>query len=220
MNITSTSNIARWIRRESSHIFHELNPALRRKTAQWESTNGVNFLQQIGVKKSDIVIDFGCGPGNFCIPAARLVGANGRVYAVDNNPRILKKARRKADALGLRNLRTACNLSILMPLPDGRNCDVALLYDMLHFLSVSERKDLYATLHEVLAENGLLSVYPKHVQDDDPRRNFMAMTTEDVAREIETSGYCLSLRLPVRVWHARNIVDGIVLNFVKRGRMP
>ena len=67
------NNVMRRIRREWRHLFHELNPASRRKAAQWENSGGVDFLRIIGVKESDVVIDFGCGPGKFCIPAARLV---------------------------------------------------------------------------------------------------------------------------------------------------
>ena len=210
------SNMAHWIRRESTHLFHELNPVSRRKTAQWENTNGINFLQQIGVKKGDTIIDFGCGPGHFCIPAARFTETNGRVYAVDKNPRVLKKVRHKAEALGLRNLRTACNLSAFTSLPDGRKYDVALLYDMLHFLDAPERKKLYAALYDILADDGLLSVHMKYVKDNDPGRYFMTMSAEEVAREIETAGFCLSRRLPVRIWHSYDTENSLVWNFIKR----
>jgi len=210
------NNVIRWIRRKALHFFHELNPASRRKAAQWENSGGVDFLRIIGVKESDVVIDFGCGPGNYCIPAARLVGADGMVYAVDKNPRVLKKVRRKADALGLQNLCAAGSLAELIPLPQGRQCNVALLYDMLHFLDAPERKELYTALHDILAENGILSVHLKHVKDDDPARYFLTMSTEDVAREIERAGYCLSQKLPIQVWHSHDTENGIVWNFIKR----
>lgn len=210
------NDIMRWIQREWRHLFHELNPASRRKAAQWANSGGVDFLRIIGVKKDDVVIDFGCGPGNFCIPAARLVGAEGMVYAVDKNSRILKKTRRKANTLGLQNLRAAGSLAELMPLPQGRQCNVALLYDMLHFLDAPERRELYAALHDILAENGILSVHLKHVKDNDPARYFLAMSAEDVAREIETAGYCLSQKLPIQVWHSHNTENGVVWNFIRR----
>jgi SAM-dependent methyltransferase len=210
------NNVIRWIRRKALHFFHELNPASRRKAAQWENSGGVNFLRIIGVKKNDVVIDFGCGPGKFCIPAARLVEAAGMVYAVDKNPSVLKKVRRKADMLGLKNLHAAGCLAELLPLPDDRKCNVALLYDMLHFLDAPERRELYAMLHAILAENGILSVHLKHVKGDDPARYFLTMSAEDVAREIETNGFCLSQRLPVRVWHSHNTENGVAWNFIKR----
>ena len=206
----------RWIRREWRHLFHELNPASRRKAALWENSGGSDFLRMIGVKEGDVVIDFGCGPGKFCVPAARLVGTAGRVYAVDKNQKILKKVRRKAAELGLQNLYAAGCLAELTPLPEGRTCNVALLYDMLHFLDVNERKELYMALHGVIAKNGLLSVHLKHVKGDDPGRHFLTMSAEDVAREIEMAGYRLSQKLPLKIWHAHDATDGIVWNFVKQ----
>lgn len=210
------NDMLRWIRREWRNLFHELNPASRRKADRWAKCGGLDFLRIIGVKENDLVIDFGCGPGNYCIPAARLVGAEGMIYAVDKNPRVLKKTRRKAGAFGLQNLRVAGSLAELMPLPEGRQCNVALLYDMLHFLDAFERRELYATLRDVLAENGILSVHLKHVKGDDPARYFLTMSAEDVAREIETSGFCLSRRLAVQVWHSHDTENGIIWNFIKR----
>ena len=210
------NNITRRIRRESIHMFHALNPVSRRKAARWENSEGVDFLRLIGVKKNDVLIDFGCGPGNFCVPAARLVGADGMVYAVDKNPRVLRKVRRKANARGLQNLRAANSLAELTPLPDGRSCNIALLYDMLHFLDAPERKELYTALHGILTVEGLLSVYMKHVKDNDPGRYFLTMSAEEVAREIETAGFRLSRRLPARIWHSYDTENGLVWNFVKR----
>jgi len=210
------NDITLWIRREWRHLFHKLNPASRKKAAQWINSGGVDFLRMIGVKECDVVIDFGCGPGNFSIPAGRLVGTDGIVYAVDKNPRVLKKVRRKADALGLQNLRAADSLAELMPMPEGRSCNVALLYDMLHFLDAPERMELYAALHDMLANEGILSAHLKHVKDNDPGRHFMTMSAEDVAREIETAGFCLYRRLPVQVWHAHDTENSFVWNFIKR----
>ena len=204
------------VRHESRYLFHVLNPISRRKAAHWENSDGVEFLRIIGVKENDIVIDFGCGPGRFCIPAARLVCADGMVYAVDKNPRVLKKVRHKANAVGLQNLRAAGSLAELMPLPEGRMCNVALLYDMLHFLDAAERQQLYTTFYGILATNGLLSVHMKHVKGNDPDRHFLTMSAEDVAREIEMTGFCLSRRLPVRIWHSNDMENSIVWNFIKR----
>jgi cobalt-precorrin-6B (C15)-methyltransferase len=51
-----------------------------------------------------MVLDFGCGSGTYTIPAAKAVGATGRVYALDINPRALDRVERKAERAGLRNI--------------------------------------------------------------------------------------------------------------------
>ncbi|MEK7105454.1 MAG: methyltransferase domain-containing protein [Patescibacteria group bacterium] len=41
-------------------------------------------LQEVGVKQGEKVADFGCGSiGHFVFPAARFVGKDGKVYAID-----------------------------------------------------------------------------------------------------------------------------------------
>ena len=44
------------------------------------------ILREAGIRNGMTVLDFGCGPGGFSLAAAKLVGPDGRVYAVDNHP--------------------------------------------------------------------------------------------------------------------------------------
>jgi len=49
-------------------------------------------------------IDVGCGKGFFALPAARLIGSKGIVYAVDASSEAIAVLKRKATAEGLGNL--------------------------------------------------------------------------------------------------------------------
>ena len=51
-----------------------------------------------------VFVDVGCGEGFFTILAAKKVGANGKVYAVDVDPKAIEKLQRKAKAEGLENI--------------------------------------------------------------------------------------------------------------------
>jgi FkbM family methyltransferase len=55
------------------------------------------------IKEGDTVIDFGCGPGFFSIPMARMVGETGQVIAVDLQAEMLAHVKRKAAAKSLSN---------------------------------------------------------------------------------------------------------------------
>jgi tRNA A58 N-methylase Trm61 len=44
---------------------------------------GEIFSIDVGIEQNHSVIDFGCGKGAYVIPAARIVGEIGKVYAVD-----------------------------------------------------------------------------------------------------------------------------------------
>ncbi len=51
-----------------------------------------------------IFVDVGCGDGFFSILAAKKVGVNGKVYAVDVDASAIEKLKQKASAEGLKNI--------------------------------------------------------------------------------------------------------------------
>lgn len=48
------------------------------------------------INEGDTVVDLGCGPGFFSVEMAKMAGKNGQVIAVDLQPEMLEKVRRKA----------------------------------------------------------------------------------------------------------------------------
>jgi ubiquinone/menaquinone biosynthesis C-methylase UbiE len=57
-----------------------------------------------GLQAGMVFADIGCGDGFFSILAAKKVGKNGKVYAVDIDSSAIEKLKRKADAEGLKNI--------------------------------------------------------------------------------------------------------------------
>jgi ubiquinone/menaquinone biosynthesis C-methylase UbiE len=53
------------------------------------------------IRAGSTVADVGCGPGYFTLPLAELVGPEGRVYAVDSDPKSIRVLKRKTDGKGL-----------------------------------------------------------------------------------------------------------------------
>jgi predicted methyltransferase len=56
----------------------------------WLEKDGENFLKAIGLKKGQVVLDFGCGEGHYSIPAAKVVGEKGRSIVYDELHRVLR----------------------------------------------------------------------------------------------------------------------------------
>jgi ubiquinone/menaquinone biosynthesis C-methylase UbiE len=50
-------------------------------------------LLNIGLKPGDTFIDVGSGEGYFAIPAAKIVGEQGRIFALDSNEEALRRLR-------------------------------------------------------------------------------------------------------------------------------
>lgn len=63
-------------------------------------------IRELGLKSGDHAADFGAGHGYFTIPMARIVGGDGRIYAVDIQKSVLEVIRSKARLEHLLNIET------------------------------------------------------------------------------------------------------------------
>jgi ubiquinone/menaquinone biosynthesis C-methylase UbiE len=178
---------------------------------RWLGGEGARFLERIGLKPGDRVLDFGCGSGHYTIPAARVVGAEGRVYAWDREKEVLEKLRQEARERGISNIEaehTAGGWKIDSP---DRSFDAVLAYDVLHYLE--ERELLFREFHRVLKREGFLSVYPKHRRDDYPLSHLAGISLEEIVAEIERSGFAWQGSFPERLIHDEGYNPGIILKF-------
>jgi len=62
------------------------------------------ILTKAGLKPGMTFVDIGCGQGYFAIPAARLAGAEGKVYGIDVDEEAISVLNKKASENGLNNV--------------------------------------------------------------------------------------------------------------------
>jgi ubiquinone/menaquinone biosynthesis C-methylase UbiE len=79
--------------------WHFYDESERRK---WQ--NPEEILQAGGLKSGHTLIDIGCGQGFFTLPAARIVGDQGRIYGIDSSSESIALLQQKADSAGLKNI--------------------------------------------------------------------------------------------------------------------
>lgn len=79
-----------------------LNPRKQKK----DFLNPEEILKSSGIEANMKFADFGCGAGFFTIPAAKMVGEHGKVFAVDVLKNELADVASKARAEGLLNVKT------------------------------------------------------------------------------------------------------------------
>ena len=190
-------------------------PKARRK---WLDSDGAEFVRGLGVLPGDRVLDFGCNWGAYAIPLAQAVGAEGEVVAVDRDPNAIRALRRNLEKRAVRNIRIADDWSTVRGEAGDRPFQAILLFDVLHMMPADERARLYADVREMLAEDGRLSIHPKHTRENHPARHFSASSEADVQHEIESAGFRLVERRAVRLWHGRDLEPGCLLVFAKANR--
>jgi len=184
---------------------------------EWLNGEGELFLEDIGIRKGDVVLDFGCGDGPYTISAAKVVSKEGKVYAVDRNIESMHKLVKIAKTKGLKNIiylytkleESKINL-------ESKSVDVVLLYDVLHYMETLERKRIYEEIYRILKTEGILSVYPKHRKSDEPLGNLSDMELDDVIGEINSAHFYLQKKFYRKLLHNENYNLGYILNFRKK----
>ena len=128
------------------------NP-LRRLT-----TNPIDVLTKMGIERGLSVLEVGCGPGFFTIPAARIV-EEGNFYALDLSPFMIQHVKKKAAKQKLENVKTITAPASNTGLED-ESISLVICIDVL-----SDITDIDSTLHEmhrILKFDGILSVFEPH----------------------------------------------------------
>ena len=123
------------------------------------------MLSEVGISEGQSVLDFGCGSGTYSIPAAKLVGRDGRIYSLDVSQGALKKLSRRAKKEGVDNIITLLSSDdVEIPISNERLNNV-LLIDVLQ--EISDKNTLFKEIYRILRPDGLMTVYPMHIDADE-----------------------------------------------------
>ena len=139
-----TSNLAYWTIR----LMHD-NPILPLVK------NPYRLLREAGLDAMQKVVEVGCGPGFFTIPAARIVGEKGCVYAIDVHPRAIETVRKKVEKEALENVIPLCINASATGL-SAESIDLAFIFGLRHVAGGME--EVIPELHRILRSGGFLSL--------------------------------------------------------------
>jgi ubiquinone/menaquinone biosynthesis C-methylase UbiE len=144
-------------------------------------------LAQAGIGPGMSVLDIGAGTGYWTLPLSRMVGPDGRVFAVDVEPLMIEDLHALVREHGLSNVEVVQSGELAIPLGD-EVADVAVLGFVLH-----EPPDLLAFLHEMarlLVPGGRILVVEWHKRETEFGPPVDHRVSEDEARELlEAAGF-------------------------------
>lgn len=139
------------------------------------------LLDRVGIQPGERVLELGPGPGTFTMEAARRVGPEGRIIAVDIQSEMIAQVNRRVREAGLTNVETHVAGAYELPL-DNASVDRAFLVTVLP--EIPNQARALAELYRVLKPDGVLSITEEIL---DPHYLFPSETIQ----RVEAAGFRL-----------------------------
>jgi ubiquinone/menaquinone biosynthesis C-methylase UbiE len=121
-------------------------------------------VHKAGLKHGSRVVDLGCGSGFLSLEAARLVGPEGRVFAVDSSPGALEALARRAGERGLDNVSALQADISSLPLQDD-TADAVVARSVLSY--VNDRRMVLGEARRVLRPGGAISLFEPVLSEEE-----------------------------------------------------
>lgn len=142
------------------------------------------ILDRVGIQTGECVLELGPGPGAFTVDAARRVGSEGSIIAVDIQPEMIAQVEERVREANLSNVETHVASAYELPL-ENESVDRAFLVTVLP--EIPDQNRALAELRRVLKPGGRLSITEEFMDPDYP---FPAETI----RRVEAVGFELEQR--------------------------
>lgn len=113
------------------------------------------IVEALALQRGQFVADIGSGGGYFSLRFAEAVGKEGRVYAVDTNPKMLEFIRHRAQEKGIDNVETLLVESDDLPLPEN-GLNVVFMRNVCHHLP--NRVAYFQKVKNVLKPEGTVAI--------------------------------------------------------------
>jgi ubiquinone/menaquinone biosynthesis C-methylase UbiE len=149
------------------------------------------FFRALALKPGISVVDMGSGPGDYSIPIAKIIGKEGRVYAVDLWEGCIEFLKSEIERQGIVNIEPIlADMSKRLPFA-GESIDACLMATILHDLKDNRSHD--ATLAEVkrfLKKSGIFAIVEFTKRDGPPGPpESIRLSPEETALLVEPHGF-------------------------------
>ena len=187
----------------------------------------IELLERIGIRRGQAVLDFGCGYGIYTIPVAKIVGEQGRIYALDKDKEamdaLMQKAR-SACLINIERMETSGELEIELT---DEIVDVVLMFDVFHSFylpQAGDRRRLLGEIRRVMKPSAFLSisVWPNLIESEteDEIKNVNFRLEKEVPETLTDGNKDLETRRILNFGKVRNVpVIAVAQKLVKKEAM-
>lgn len=146
-------------------------------------------LDAIGIRPGMTVADVGAGSGYFTVRLSRRVGPEGKVYAQDIQPEMLRLLRRRLDKANFTNITTVLGTETDPKLPEN-SLDLILMVDVYH--EFAQPQIMLRKLRQALKDDGRMVLLEYRKEDPwVPIRPEHKMSVAEAKLEVEDEGFLL-----------------------------
>ncbi len=143
----------------------------------------------LGIRRGMSVADIGAGVGYYSLRFAAKVGPQGKVYATDLQPEMIRLLQARLEKEKVRNIEPVLGSETESKLP-GLSIDMAVLVDVYH--EFSEPRKMLASIRRALKPDGRLVLLEFRKEDPKvPIREEHKMSVATVKQELAADGFVL-----------------------------
>ena len=147
------------------------------------------MMGALGVKPGMKVADIGSGNGYHTLRMAKIIGEEGKAYAVDIQPEMLEMLEKRAKEAGIGNVTSIHNSFWDAKLPEN-SVDLALMVDVYHEFSHPEQ--MLASIRRSLRPGGRVALVEFRTEDPDvPIKKLHKMSKQQIMKEFPANGFKL-----------------------------
>lgn len=127
---------------------------------RWETTR--ENIEKFGLEKGTRIADVGCGPGYYTFRFSDIVGDEGRVYAIETNPRHLDVLRKYVDENNVKNVEVVESSFEGIGLSADVRVDAVYICSLYHNVYAAftdaERNSFVGSIRRALGDGGKLII--------------------------------------------------------------
>ena len=200
------------------------------EVSRWEKTEGANIFSTVLNVSNPVILDYGCGAGNYSFAVAYAFNQECLIYAVDINKQFLNFINEKAKNQKINCITTVEGREDYHHDFDNNTFDLVIYADMFH----GEDK-MYGGLHRfvmleeanrTLREGGILAVLPFHLSNfRDKNKKKSKYSYQRLIDEISDSGFTY-IEKDLQGIHFEKVYSpydqqkgGVTLDSLERGRL-
>ena len=160
-------------------------------------------LSTIELKKGDTFLDAGCGDGYISLAASKIVGEEGKVYAVDVWEESIDAFKEKIESENIKNIEAAV-ADITQKIPvDDESIDILYMGNVLHgFIENNEVETVMKEIKRAIKQGGSFSVveFKKEESTHGPPLH-VRITPEEVEEVVKNYGFTVKKVEEVGIYH-------------------